>query len=179
MNITVFGSGRPKPEDPDYLQAVQLGQMIAHAGHTVLTGGYVGTMEAVSRGANEAHGHVIGVTCEEIENYRAGGANPWVIEEWRCPTLFERLRKLIENCDAAIALPGGPGTFTEITLYWNLLIIGSIQPKPLVLIGEGWRTVFDEYRKTAGRYTIEPDWGWLSFAADNGTALDMVVNHKF
>ena len=27
-------------------------------------------MEAVSRGANEAGGHVIGVTCEDIEAWR-------------------------------------------------------------------------------------------------------------
>ncbi len=91
MKITVFGSARPNPGDPDYAQAMQLGQMIAKAGHTVLTGGYVGTMEAVSRGANEAGGHVIGVTCDEVEKYRPGGANPWVMEEWHFRTLFERL----------------------------------------------------------------------------------------
>ena len=26
-------------------------------------------------------------------------------------------------CDAAIALPGGPGTLTEIALTWNLMIV--------------------------------------------------------
>lgn len=178
MNITVFGSGRPQPGDPDYNLAMQLGRMIAQAGHTVLTGGYVGTMEAVSRGANEAGGHVIGVTCEEIENYRTGGANPWVIEEWRCLTLLERLDHLINKCDAAIALPGGAGTLTEITLYWNLLIIKAIRPKPLVLIGEGWRSVFDEYRRNLGHYTTDPDWNWLIFAADNASALQLATNHK-
>lgn len=39
--------------------------MLAERGHIVLNGGYIGTMEAVSRGAAEAGGHVIGVTCEE------------------------------------------------------------------------------------------------------------------
>ena len=151
--------------------------MIAHAGHTVLTGGYVGTMEAVSRGANEAGGHVIGVTAEVIERYRPGGANPWVIEERRYSTLLERLQGLIYGCDSAIALPGGPGTFTEITLYWNLLVINAIEPKPLVLIGAGWRRVFSEYRGTLGSYAKETDWRFLNFAADNQSALELAVNH--
>ncbi len=178
MHITVFGSGKPRPGDPDYTTAQELGGLIARAGHTVLTGGYVGTMEAVSRGANEAGGHVIGVTCDDIERYRAGGANPWVIEEWRRVTLFDRLKALIDGCNAAIALPGGPGTFTEITLYWNLLVINAIEPKPLVLIGDGWRRVFAEYRTTQGHYANDADWRWLIFAPDNHAALDLAVNHK-
>jgi len=178
MYITVFGSARPQPGDPDYLQAQRLGEMIAKAGHTVLTGGYVGTMEAVSRGANEAGGHVIGVTCDEVENYRPGGANPWVIEEWHFRTLFERLNHLIEKCDAAIALPGGPGTFTEITLYWNLLILGAVQSKPLILTGGGWQKVFDEYRMNLGQYLADHDWHWLTFVPDVESAVKLAINHK-
>lgn len=67
MNIAVFGGSQPKEGDPAYAEAYELGSLLAQAGHTVLTGGYIGTMEAVSRGAAEAGGHVIGVTCEEIE----------------------------------------------------------------------------------------------------------------
>lgn len=176
MKITVFGSSKPRPDDPDYTIAQRLGGMIAKAGHTVITGGYVGTMEAVSRGANEAGGVVIGVTCEDIERYRPGGANPWVTEEWRRTTLLDRLQGLIEGCDAAIALPGGPGTFTEITLYWNLLVIKALQPKPLVLIGEGWQSVFTEYRQQLGYYAKEADWHYLTFKPDITSALQFVLN---
>ena len=77
-------------------------------------------MEAVSRGASEAGGHVIGVTCVDIENWRKVGANRWVKEEWRKQTLIERLQALVEGCDAALALPGGPGTLTEVSLMWNI-----------------------------------------------------------
>ena len=71
----------------------------------MLTGGYIGTMEAASRGAAEAGGHVIGVTCQEVETWRRVTPNAWVLEEWRYPTLHERLLALIDGCDAAIALP--------------------------------------------------------------------------
>ena len=69
-HITVFGGSQPLPGGDAYLEGQRLGRLIASNHWEVLTGGYVGAMEAVSRGAGEAGGHVIGVTCEEIENWR-------------------------------------------------------------------------------------------------------------
>ncbi len=178
MNITVFGSSKPLPGEPDYETAHQLGHMIAQAGHTVITGGYMGIMEAVSRGAAEGGGHVIGVTCVEIERWRNTGRNPWVKEEWRCETLIERLQKLINNCQAAIVLPGGPGTLVEISLLWNLLIIGAIPPRPVAVIGDGWRAAFDTYRQELGKYVNPGDWHWLNFCADIHQAYQISVNHR-
>src|SRR3990172_5346318 len=123
MKVSVFGGSQPKEGTPAYEEARSLGELLAQQGHTVLTGGYIGTMEAVSRGAAEAGGHVIGVTCEDIERWRPVRRNAWVMEEWRRKTLLERLRSLIDNCQAAFALPGGPGTLTEISLTWNLMVI--------------------------------------------------------
>ena len=140
MNITVFGGAQPQPDSPAYEEARLLGELLAQRGHTVLTGGYIGTMEAVSRGASEAGGHVIGVTCEDIEEWRKVKANAWVKEEWRKKTLIERLQALIEGCDAAFALPGGAGTLTEISLMWNLMIVESLHRRPLILIGR-WLAV--------------------------------------
>ena len=62
MNVTVFGGAQPKEGTPAYEEARELGSLLAQRKHAVLTGGYMGTMEAVSRGASEAGGHVIGVT---------------------------------------------------------------------------------------------------------------------
>ncbi|MBI1855311.1 MAG: LOG family protein [Chloroflexi bacterium] len=106
MRVSVFGSSKPMPGEKAYADAAELGGLLAKRGHAVLTGGYMGTMEAVSRGAAEAGGHVIGVTCSDIEKWREVGANQWVREEIRKTTLTERLIGLIETCDAALALPG-------------------------------------------------------------------------
>ena len=46
--VTVFGGSQPKPGDPVYQDALHLGKLIAQAGYTLLTGGYIGTMEALS-----------------------------------------------------------------------------------------------------------------------------------
>ena len=152
MNITVFGGAQPKEDSAAYEEARELGKMIAERGHAVLTGGYMGTMEAVSRGASEAGGHVIGVTCIDIEEWRGTASNQWVKEERRKKTLTERLMGLIEGCDAAIALPGGAGTLTEISLMWNLMIVESLPPRPLILIGSGWQSTFDQFFKEFHTY---------------------------
>ena len=166
MNISVFGGSQPKPGSPAYEEAQLLGELLAQRGHTVMTGGYIGTMEAVSRGASEAGGHVIGVTCGEIERWRDVHANKWVKEEWRKQTLIQRLQVLIRECDAAIALPGGPGTLTEITLMWNLMIVESMHRRPLVLVGDGWQSVFDQFRKALGTYIPDAQRELVSFAKD-------------
>ena len=174
MKISVFGGSQTKENDEPYAEAMALGRLLAERGHTVMTGGYIGTMEAVSRGANEAGGHVIGVTCAEIERWRDTKANRWVKEEWKRETLLERLQLLIQECDAALALPGGPGTLTEISLMWNLMIVDAIHRRPLILIGDGWQSVFDQVFNELAQFTPETQRGLLRFVPNAETAVRML-----
>ncbi len=174
MNITVFGGSNPQPGSPAYREAYELGSLLARAGHTVLTGGYIGTMEAVSKGANEAGGHVIGVTCADIEAWRAVKPNAWVQEERRFTTLQERLNELVLGCDAAIALPGGPGTLTEVALTWNLMIVHSIPAKPLILIGAAWRAVMESFYNSFEVYIPQSQRELLTFAPDVTSAVSLL-----
>ena len=174
MKITVFGGSQPREGDAAYAEAQELGRLLAQRGHTVLTGGYIGTMEAVSRGASGAGGHVIGVTCAEIERWRGVGANQWVKEERKKETLIERLQALIEGCDAAIALSGGAGTLTEIALMWNLMIVESIHRRPLILVGRGWQSTFDQFFQEFHTYMPVHQRDQLHFAQDVQTAVKML-----
>lgn len=171
MNVTVFGGAQPKEGTPAYEEARELGSLLAQRGHVVLSGGYMGTMEAVSRGANEAGGHVIGVTCEDIEAWRPTKANGWVKEERRKKTLHERILALIEGCDAAMALPGGAGTLTEIMMMWNLMIVESLPRRPLVLIGRGWQSTFDQFFGEFENYMPAHQRELLYFVGDVQTAV--------
>jgi uncharacterized protein (TIGR00730 family) len=173
-SITVFGGSRLRPGQPAYEQAERLGRALGEAGFTVLTGGYLGTMEAVSKGAAEAGAHVIGVTCEQIEAWRPVDPNPWVQEEWRFATLRERLLALIDRGDAALALPGGVGTLTEIAMTWNQLLTDAIPPRPLILIGPDWRTVFDTFYQQLGDYVPADQRTWLHFAADEREVIRLL-----
>jgi len=179
MRISVFGGSQPKEDSSAYAEAIKLGRLLAERGHTVLTGGYIGVMEAVSRGAQEAGGHVIGVTCEDIEAWRPIRANAWVMEEIRKKTLVERLHTLIHESDAALALPGGPGTLTEISLMWNLMIVESLHRRPLILIGDGWQSVFDQFFRGLDPYVPAHQREILSFAKDVQTAVEMLESNVF
>ena len=174
MNITVFGGAQPKEDSAAYEEARELGKLLARRGHAVLTGGYMGTMEAISRGASEAGGHVIGVTCIDIEEWRGTKPNQWVKEERRKRSLIERLQGLIEGCDAAIALPGGAGTLAEISLMWNLMIVESLPRRPLTLVGSGWQSTFDQFFKELNTYMPIHQRELLYFAKDVKTAAEML-----
>lgn len=178
MNISVFGGSQPREGDAAYEEAMLLGRLLAQRGHTVLTGGYIGTMEAVSRGAYEAGGHVVGVTCEEIEAWRPVKPNRWVKEEQRRKSLMERLQALVEGCDAAIALPGGPGTLTEIALTWNLMIVESRHRSPLILVGRGWQSTFDQFFKEFYTYMPVNQRELLLFAEDVETAVKLLESSE-
>ena len=77
--IAVFGSSQTPPGTEEWDQAVLTGSRLAQAGFGVVTGGYGGTMEAASKGAAEAGGHVIGVTSPSQFPGRLG-ANRYVKE---------------------------------------------------------------------------------------------------
>jgi uncharacterized protein (TIGR00730 family) len=174
--VAIFGGAAPKPGEEAYKKAYLLGKLLAASGHTVINGGYVGTMEAVSRGAVEAGGQVIGVTCDEIELYRPAPPNPWITQEIRYPQLRQRIMGMIDISDAAIALPGGIGTLTEILTTWNHLLIGAIASQPLILIGPEWQEIIIKFFVELGEYIPDSQRKWIQFAADVQAAVEM-LNH--
>lgn len=168
--ISVFGGSTPAEGMPAYAEARWLGRRLAEAGYVVATGGYSGVMAGASQGAREAGGHVIGVTCGLFDTTRLR-PNPWVVEEIKYPTLRERLSHLVEKCDAAIALPGGIGTLSEIALTWSLLQTGEIPSKPFVLVGENWQKVLTTFYRGAEAYVEEKHWRLLVFVSQVDSAL--------
>ncbi len=137
--ISVFGASLSPPGSADYEAARDLGRRLARLGMTVQTGGYGGVMEAASRGASEAGGHVIGVTCALFENSLALKANRWVREEIKQPSLRARVVYLVEQCDGIVVMPGGIGTLSELALAWSFMQVGEIRRKPFVAVGGQWQ----------------------------------------
>jgi hypothetical protein len=70
----------------------------------------------------------------------------------RFATQRERLFALIENCHAAIALPGGVGTLAEVAEMWSNLQTGSIESRPLILVGPEWRATIEQFLASLGDY---------------------------
>jgi uncharacterized protein (TIGR00725 family) len=141
--IAVFGTSQSLPGDPQFQEAVRCGELLARAGFTVATGGYAGAMEAVSQGAGQAGGHVIGVTAPSVFPDRTG-ANEHVVEERQAGSLLARIGRLVEEADGAIALWGSLGTATELLVAWNIAFVAPFSQdvrKPVVAVGEPWRAI--------------------------------------
>ena len=143
--VAVFGSSLVTPGDPDYDQAQACGTLLAESGYVVATGGYGGSMEAVSRGAAEAGGHVIGVTAPAVFVDRSG-PNRWVAEERTAESLTERMHELVGSSDAHIALPGSIGTFAELVVSWYMAETASrrgMPAPPIIAVGAQWTALVD------------------------------------
>ena len=171
--ITVFGSSRPLPDSTAYNDAQVVGRLLAEAGYAVATGGYMGTMEAVSRGAAEAGGHVIGVTSAQIETFRPIPPNRWVKEEIRKELLRDRATHLVLENGGMIVLPGGIGTLSEMALAWSLMQVGDIAVRPLVLYGPTWRATLTAFFDAD--YIRAQDYSLLQFADTPETAVALVT----
>ena len=143
--VCVFGSALVEAGSKPYEEARRIGSLLACAGYRVCSGGYGGTMEGVSRGAKEAGGSTIGITtswCSQRE------ANRWIDEEVRTDTYLERLTKLIATGDAYLAVHGGVGTLTEISLVWSLLQTHSLELRPFVLLRHPWQALLTLTRES-------------------------------
>jgi len=140
--VTIFGSSLPTEASQAYEQARLLGRLLAEAGFDVCNGGYRGLMEASARGAREAGGHTIGITCEIWPR----SANPWIVEEVRAKSFPERIMTLIERGHAYVVLPGGTGTLAELALAWEMMNKASLSQtvggnKPLLVMSPYWQPV--------------------------------------
>lgn len=176
MRISVFGSASTVSSDPLHEDSFILGKLLALKGYEVITGGYMGTMERVSQGACENGGHTIGVTCQEIENWRNTKANPYVKEIWHTQSLTDRLELLTKECDGAIALPGGIGTLVEINLMWNQMVIQKFPPKPLIIIGDNWKKVFNTLFSAQEKNIPEANRKLLIFTDNVNSAVLLLGN---
>src|SRR6185503_18492131 len=64
--------------------------------------------------------------------------NPYLKKIEPSADFYSRLQILIRDSVGYIALRGGMGTVTEISLVWNKLVMGVLPPRPLILLGECW-----------------------------------------
>jgi uncharacterized protein (TIGR00730 family) len=170
--VTIFGGSRVEPASEEYVAAEQLGCALAQRGLAVVTGGYHGTMEAVSRGAKAVGGHVIGVTVDVIASNFERLPNAFLDQEVRTAALLERIDKLVELGDAYVVLPGGAGTLAELGIVWNLALLGALQDKPIVVVGAGWQRVFQAMVQEL--HTIDHDLSFLRFAGDVDEAVRLL-----
>ena len=167
--VTIFGGSTCSEGDPEYALAQRVGELLAEAGFVICTGGYLGVMEAASRGAREKHGRVLGVVLNQFK----AEPNRYLTDKVATAHFYDRLQHLIIRSIGFIALRGGMGTVTEVSLVWNKLQTRVIEPRPLVLLGDCWPPVVEAWRKHL--VVSEGDVSVLDFAQTAEQAVSIII----
>jgi hypothetical protein len=130
--VSIFGSARTHPDDPQYLAAQEVARILAEAGFAIITGAGPGIMEAANKGAKAAGGKSIGCN---IELPFEQGANPYVDTLVNFRYFFVRKTMFIKYSNAFIIFPGGYGTLDEAFEALTLIQTGKIYQFPVILFG--------------------------------------------
>ncbi|MFU9961410.1 TIGR00730 family Rossman fold protein [Gardnerella vaginalis] len=137
LAVSVFGSARIKPDDPEYSSARIMGKELVKRGFAVITGGGPGIMEAANRGAAEAGGTSVGLG---IELPHEQGLNQWVNLGMQFRYFFVRKTMFLKYSSGIIVCPGGFGTMDELFESLTLVQTHKVSKIPVVLFGsEYWK----------------------------------------
>ncbi len=133
--VSVFGSSRTRPDNPEYECARQIGAGLAAAGYAVITGGGPGIMEAANKGAALAGGVSVGLG---IELPHEQGLNDYVEIGIEFRYFFVRKTVFVKYSQAFVVLPGGFGTLDELFEALTLVQTGKVTRFPVVLVGSAY-----------------------------------------
>jgi uncharacterized protein (TIGR00730 family) len=169
--IAVYGSSAARRGDEVYAAGLAMGRLLGESGFDVMTGGYKGVMEAVSRGARAGKAHVVGITMARFEDR----VNRYVMDEIHTANFYERFGWLVDRADGYVAMPGGIGTLAEVSFAWQELLLEIVPPRPLVLVGTRWRALYDSF---IGNLVPTPNlYDVLTLAATPAEAVEFLCAH--
>ncbi len=143
--VTVFGSARSRPEDPEYQTAMEFSRRIAEKGYMVITGAGGGIMAAGNAGAGreQSFGLNIMLPFEQV-------ANPTIQNDSKLINFhyfFTRKLFFIKESDAVVLLPGGFGTMDEGFEALTLVQTGKDAPTPIVMLDRPGGTYWTNWRE--------------------------------
>jgi len=173
--VSVFGSARVHPDEPEYALGKEVGRLLVEAGYAVITGGGPGAMEAANRGACEAGGVSVGLG---IELPFEQGMNEWVDVGVDFRYFFARKTMFVKYAQGFIVLPGGFGTFDELFEALVLVQTKKVTSFPVVLLGHAyWDGLVDWLRSTVlpgGKVNVR-DLDLFSVTDDPAEAVRIVM----
>jgi uncharacterized protein (TIGR00730 family) len=139
--ISIFGSARTPPTDPDYALAREFSRLISEAGMMVITGAGDGIMKAGHEGPDveRCFGLRIRLPFEAGANSVIDGDPKLVNFRY----FFTRKLMFMAHSDAVAVFPGGFGTQDELFEALTLIQTGKSNLVPIVLLehkgGDYWK----------------------------------------
>jgi uncharacterized protein (TIGR00730 family) len=170
--VSVFGSARTPPRDPDYELARAIAARLGGDGVAIITGGGPGIMEAANLGAREAGALSIGLTIDlpDVEH-----VNPYLDVPVHFHYFFARKVMFVRYASAFVVFPGGLGTLDELFELVTLIQTHKIRSPPVVLANRSyWEPLLAWLRETVltGGKISPSDLDLLVLADDADEVMD-------
>lgn len=181
--VCIFGSARIVEENPEYKEVYELARMLAWEGIDVLTGGGPGLMEAANKGVQ--HGQEerktkslsIGLS---IELPWEADANSHLDIKHHHMKFSSRLDQFMQMSHAVICTPGGIGTVLELYFTWQLIQVGHISPRPIVLMDKSyWDGVIEWMKEVplARKLVSAKDFDCITVVDTPDEVFDIITEH--
>lgn len=145
--VCIFGSARIKAEDEEYKEVYELARMLSWDGVDVLTGGGPGLMEAANMGVK----HGKGEKKSKALSFGLSIQLPWEPDpnshldiKHHHLRFSSRLDQFMQMSNSVICTPGGIGTLLELFFTWQLVQVGHIEERPIILMDKQfWGGLYD------------------------------------
>ena len=176
--VSIFGSARLNPGDPEYEICVDTARLLGQAGYSIITGGGPGIMEAANKGAREAGALSVGCNIE-LPFEQSGNQYLDISIDFRY--FFVRKTMFVKYAQAFVIFPGGFGTMDELFEALTLIQTGKVKDFPVVLFGtEYYRGLVDWIRGTLAKEgkISESDLDLLLVTDDPAEVRDHIVAHR-
>ena len=178
--VTIFGSARVPPGEPQYQQATEMARRLGEAGFTIITGGGPGIMEAANKGAHEAGVPSVGLG---IELPHEQGMNEYVDLGLNFHYFFTRKVMFVRYASGFVVFPGGFGTMDELFEAATLRQTEKIRYFPIVLVGSDyWSGLVGWLRESmlGDRYVSPEDLDAIAVCDDLERVIEIVedVEHR-
>lgn len=145
LKVSVFGSARTQPEDPNYQLAFRFAGCLVERGYMIITGGADGIMRAAQEGAGRENSFGVNIMLPFEQ-----GANTVIADDPKLVTFkyfFARKLLFVKESHAAALFPGGFGTHDEGFEVLTLVQTGKSNPQPIVCIQAPGCDYWDHWRR--------------------------------
>ena len=176
--VTIFGSARTAPSDPDYQATIALARGLAKQSLAVITGGGPGIMEAANKGAAKARGKSVGLNIE-LPHEQEG--NRYANIPINFHYFFARKVCFVKYSMGFIFMPGGFGTLDEFYEVLTLVQTKRISRFPLILFRRRyWRGLMSWMKAALERdELISPgDLDLVTVTDDVDQAIDLILDYR-
>ena len=180
FRVCIFGSARIKPEDAIYKTTEELGVALGKEGIDVLTGGGPGLMEAANKGviagkrASGSRSKSFGIT---IELNQFEPPSDHIDIKHHHKKFSSRLDDFMRLSNALIIVQGGIGTLLELYFSWQLLQVGHMAERPIILLDKPfWEGLIEWMKeKQISRGLVSPgDLRWIHLVDTPEQAVEIV-----